>query len=101
MNMTQVMGSSLHSRSVEELVLVFQPWIQHLLACFGSSRCMFESNYPMDKAYTGYANLWTAFYQCSKHLGKEGVRDVMFLTAHRVYGLCLDVPEVDEYEGVA
>ena len=38
-----------------------KPIIDHVLACFGSERVMFGSNFPVDKLHTGYTRLWQAY----------------------------------------
>jgi L-fuconolactonase len=41
-----------------------EPWrepIQSMIDMFGAGRCMFESNYPVDKRGAGYAVLWNAY----------------------------------------
>ena len=39
----------------------WKPWIETCIEAFGAERCMFESNFPVDKLSTGYAVLWNAF----------------------------------------
>jgi predicted TIM-barrel fold metal-dependent hydrolase len=55
--------------------------------CFGPSRCMFASNFPVDKLMRSYAALWQAYDQitCDFSIGE---RAAMFHdTAARVYRL--------------
>ncbi len=44
-----------------ELAEVTGHWYAHALEYFGSDRCMFESNFPVDKRSVSYAVLWNAF----------------------------------------
>ena len=37
------------------------PWIETCIALFGADRCMFESNFPVDKGMCSYPVLWNAF----------------------------------------
>jgi predicted TIM-barrel fold metal-dependent hydrolase len=37
-----------------ELALAWQPWMHACIDAFGASRCMFESNFPVDKAMCSY-----------------------------------------------
>lgn len=37
------------------------PWIAACIELFGPKRCMFESNFPVDKGMVGYGVLWNAF----------------------------------------
>ncbi|MBR0646829.1 amidohydrolase family protein [Plastoroseomonas hellenica] len=39
----------------------WRPWIETCVEIFGAERCMFESNFPVDKASCGYTELWNAF----------------------------------------
>jgi len=36
-------------------------YYRHMLDCFGAARCMFESNFPVDKQSCSYRVLWNAF----------------------------------------
>ncbi len=45
----------------QELADCFAPYFLHCIAEFGAVRCMFESNFPVDKASCSYAVLWNAF----------------------------------------
>src|SRR5580698_3210937 len=39
----------------------FRPWVETCIELFGADRCMFESNFPVDKITSGYGVLWNAF----------------------------------------
>lgn len=39
----------------------WRPYLLHAIDCFGVERCMFESNFPVDKGMFGYDVLWNAF----------------------------------------
>ena len=45
----------------EELAAVWGPEIRWCIEQFGVERCMFESNFPVDKVSCSYAVLWNAF----------------------------------------
>ena len=62
------------------------PWIEHALAVFGPERCMFESNFPVDRYSVSYRVLWNAY---KKIAGRHGqARDALLRgTAARVYGI--------------
>ena len=40
---------------------VWKPWIYETIDMFGFDRCMFESNFPVDKGSCSYGALWNAF----------------------------------------
>ena len=70
-----------------ELAETLRPYYLHCIEEFGADRCMFESNFPVDKASCSYTVLWN----CFKHLTKgfaESERAALFHdTAVRVYRL--------------
>jgi L-fuconolactonase len=37
------------------------PWLEHLIGCFGPERCLFESNFPVDKAHCELSVLVEAY----------------------------------------
>ncbi|MCZ0944170.1 MAG: amidohydrolase family protein, partial [Gammaproteobacteria bacterium] len=58
-------GFGFHKRegpaTSDELVAATGRYHRHAIDCFGPRRCMFESNFPVDKASCSYAVLWNAF----------------------------------------
>jgi predicted TIM-barrel fold metal-dependent hydrolase len=44
-----------------ELATAWRPYMEALIEYFGADRCMFESNFPVDKAMCSYPVLWNAF----------------------------------------
>ena len=58
----------------DELVAAQQPWYLHCIEQFSPERCMFESNYPMDKASIYDNVLWNAFKKMAADF--SGVSDV-------------------------
>ena len=38
-----------------------RPWVEVCLECFGTDRCMFGSNWPVDSLYSDYAKLLDAY----------------------------------------
>ena len=58
-------GFAWHERSQppgsEELATAWRPYIDSCIEAFGPTRCMFESNFPVDKVSFSYAVLWNAF----------------------------------------
>lgn len=62
-------------------------YYEHMIDCFGPDRCMFESNFPVDKLSLAYGVLWNAFKKMTSAFS-EAERDAMFSgTAKRVYRL--------------
>lgn len=75
----------------ETLANAWQPYFERLIDLFGPSRCMFESNFPVDKVSCGYTNLWNAFKRVADNLGLAGAdrNDVFYGTAARAYRMSL------------
>jgi len=44
-----------------ELAEAWRPWMEACIEEFGTNRCMFESNFPVDKGMCSYPVLWNAF----------------------------------------
>ena len=44
-----------------ELATAWRPYMEAPIEDFGADRCMFESNFPVDKAMCSYPILWNAF----------------------------------------
>ena len=45
----------------EELMEATRRYYEHTIAIFGAERCMFESNFPVDKLSCSYRVLWNSF----------------------------------------
>jgi predicted TIM-barrel fold metal-dependent hydrolase len=71
----------------EELAAAWKPYIGYCIETFGAARCMFESNYPVDKVAGNYAVLWNAFKRLAS-AASAGERQALFAgTACKVYGI--------------
>ncbi len=64
-----------------------RPLINICLEVFGIERCMFGSNFPVDKLHASYSRLYGAFGELTAHLGAQE-RDALFVgNAARFYRL--------------
>jgi predicted TIM-barrel fold metal-dependent hydrolase len=54
---------------------------------FGSDRCMYGSNFPIEKLWTSYIQLFNAFQDATKGLSKKKQKAIFNDTAARVYRL--------------
>lgn len=45
----------------EEVAASWKPWMDYCIETFGPARCMFESNFPVQKLWSSYAVTWNAF----------------------------------------
>ncbi len=57
----------------------------HTIERFGPTRCMFESNFPVDKVSCSYAVLWNAFKRMVADFSDEDKAALFCDTASRVY----------------
>lgn len=73
--------------SSEELVAATGDWYRHAIDCFGPGRCMFESNFPVDKLSCSYAVLWNAFKRLAAGFSGTEKAALFHDTAARVYRL--------------
>ena len=73
------------------LAEVWRPWIETCIEAFGSARCMFESNFPVDRRSTSYAVLWNAFKRLAA-AASAGEKAALFRdTALETYGIGAEV----------
>jgi predicted TIM-barrel fold metal-dependent hydrolase len=71
----------------DELLEANRRWYLHAIEAFGPERCMFESNFPVDRASCSYTVLWKQFKKLSADFS-ESERAAMFHDAvARVCGL--------------
>lgn len=71
----------------EELALAFKPWVETCIELFGVDRCMFESNFPVDKITSGYGVLWNAFKRLTAAASAAEKTALFSGTARKVYRL--------------
>jgi predicted TIM-barrel fold metal-dependent hydrolase len=64
-----------------------RPWIEDCLEIFGSERCMFGGNFPVDAMYGSFDELMHAFHAATDQLSKEERRAFFAENARRVYRL--------------
>ncbi|MFA6116877.1 MAG: amidohydrolase family protein [Sphingomonas sp.] len=84
-----------HPPSSEELAQAWGPYIIHCIEAFGPDRCMFESNFPVDRQSCSYRTLWNAFKRIAADC-PEADKDALFHgTATRVYRLEHDLGSDD------
>lgn len=73
--------------SSELLAPAWRPYVETCIEAFGPSRCMFESNFPVDKGSCSYAVLWNAFKRISSGYSADDKAALFRGTAARVYRL--------------
>lgn len=71
----------------DELLDAQGDWYRHALDCFGVDRCMFESNFPVDRLSLSYAIYWNAMKKLTADCSDDEKDAVFAGTARRVYRL--------------
>lgn len=70
-----------------ELMQATRHYFEHTIARFGPQRCMFESNFPVDKLSCSYTVVWNAFKLLTKGYSASERAALFHDTAARVYRL--------------
>jgi L-fuconolactonase len=70
-----------------QLAAEWKPYLETCIEAFGPSRCMFESNFPVDLGSCDYPTLWNAFKVFAKDYSAAEKADLFAGTATRVYRL--------------
>ena len=73
--------------SAAELADYWRPYLETCIERFGPDRCLFESNFPVEKMGIGYAALWNAFKRVTAGASASEKRALFSATARRVYRL--------------
>jgi L-fuconolactonase len=86
-----VMGFGLEGRgaSSSQLAETWRPYFAACIEAFGASRCMFESDFPPDKAVCSYRVVWNTFKRIASGCSADEKAALFFGTAARAYKLKL------------
>jgi len=68
-----------------ELSAANRPYLETAIELFGPDRCMFESNFPVDKLSGGYGVLWNSFKRVAAGCSPDEKATLFHDTAARVY----------------
>jgi predicted TIM-barrel fold metal-dependent hydrolase len=71
----------------DEFVEAQRRYYLHAIECFGPHRCMFESNFPVDRFSLSYRTVWNAFKKMTEGFTADERASMFSATAARVYGL--------------
>src|SRR5690554_758379 len=71
----------------DELMGRQRKYYLHMIDCFGPQRCMFESNFPVDRLSLSYSVLWNAFKKMVADFSEAEKNALFHDTAARVYRL--------------
>jgi predicted TIM-barrel fold metal-dependent hydrolase len=87
----EVNGFDWHHRKLPptsvELMEATRRYFEHVIEKFGVNRCMFESNFPVDKLSCGYTVLWNSFKRMTASYSAAERAALFHDTATRVYRL--------------
>lgn len=73
--------------SSDLLVEKWRPTLEACIEAFGPSRCMFESNFPIDRGMCNYPVLWNAYKKFSRQYSPDERRRLFVGTAADAYRL--------------
>jgi predicted TIM-barrel fold metal-dependent hydrolase len=77
------LGTFIHKNDPAHIAAV----VHETIDIFGPERCLFGSNFPVEKLWTKYADLITAYRKAIEPLGEAVARAALHDTAARVYRL--------------
>ena len=84
-------GYGWHQRALppssDEVVEAQAAWYHHAIACFGPARCLFESNFPVDRRSLGYGVYWNAMKKLAAAYPAADQQAMFHDNAARVYRL--------------
>ncbi|WP_233856242.1 amidohydrolase family protein [Paraburkholderia sp. HD33-4] len=75
--------------SSEELAEAWRPYFDDCVELFGVDRCMFESNFPVDKGMFSYGVLWNAFKRLASAMSTDEKAALFSRTAVATYRLAI------------
>ena len=75
------------STDAETLATTWHPFIETVIEAFGPERCMFESNFPVDRGTCDYRTLWNTFKLITANYSESEKNALFCDTAKRVYKL--------------
>ena len=70
-----------------DLAIAWRPYFETCIEAFGARRCMFESNFPVDKSVGSYRILWNAFKRVTAQASPDDKRALFQETASTFYRL--------------
>ncbi|MEM9357309.1 MAG: amidohydrolase family protein [Pseudomonadota bacterium] len=73
--------------SSDELAAAWRPYIETCIEAYGADRCMFESNFPVDKISGSYGNYWNAFKKLAAGASADEKAKLFKGTAESFYRL--------------
>ena len=85
-SLQQLLGDMLRDEaSFDEFIASQARYYLHTIECFGPERCMFESNFPVDRLSVSYGVLWNAYKKMTADFTANERAALFSGTAARVY----------------
>lgn len=85
----QTYGSGYYKRDLpptsDQLVADWGEEMRYIIDRFGPSRCMFESNFPVDKVSFSYRVMWNAYKKMAASYSDDERQSLFAGTAERIY----------------
>lgn len=78
-------------RPSDELADLLRRYVRVCVAAFGANRCMFETNFPVDKAFVSYVTLWNTFKKLAAEYSVDEQKALVANTAIEAYELNVDL----------
>jgi predicted TIM-barrel fold metal-dependent hydrolase len=79
--------SGLGMVGLEWTTLSVRPFVLETIDIFGVDRCMFASNFPVDKIYASFDQIYETFFELAKDLSETDQKKLFHDNARRVYRL--------------
>lgn len=78
--------------TIDELADAQYPWMSYCIKKFGPERCMFESNFPMDKVSCDYESLFASYMIIAKrmNISTGAIKKMFYDNAINTYKLQVD-----------
>jgi predicted TIM-barrel fold metal-dependent hydrolase len=77
------LGTFIHKNDPAHIAAI----VRETIDMFGAERCLFGSNFPVEKLWTSYPDLIASYRSAIEPLGEKAARAVFNDTATRVYRL--------------
>ena len=71
----------------DQLSELWKSWFFETIDLFGIDRCMFESNFPVDKGSCSYGVLWNAFKKISANFSNSEKNKLFYQNAKETYNI--------------
>ena len=70
-----------------EIETAWAPWMRECIETFGAERCMFESNFPVQKLFASYHVTWNGFKRIAAGASADEKRSLFAGAAAAAYRL--------------